>query len=68
MTWKVQSFVPGSHPREVHSIEEYADELEAMEAYHDRSNLIRVQGGAAELLNPAGERMASTMRQIGGGK
>lgn len=65
MTWRVQSFIPGSSPREIHSVEEYDNELDAHEDYYDRSISIRDHGGAAELIHPDGSVMASTMRPIG---
>jgi len=68
MPYIVRNFLPGTTPREIFEPLEFENELDAMEAYHDRSNSVRVHGGGAELIGPDGSRIASTMKPIGGGQ
>jgi hypothetical protein len=67
MAYLVRNFLPNDHSA-VFDESPHDTEEAAHQEYTFRCEAIREVGGCCELLNPQGERMASIMRPLGGGK
>ena len=61
MTWLVRSWAPGSEPRDFLHESTFEEHHDALDAFNLRADIIRLHGGACELVAPSGDVAASIM-------